>query len=88
MEEDGLKLTSSGPDLDVESGDSQLLAPSRDVLGSQHSSVRGGLVAVSLDLHTTGDTADSFAATANTRMVSNRSCAGSVSSQVYLSASG
>lgn len=32
-------------------------------LGSQHSSVWGGLVTVSLDLHSTGNTADGFATT-------------------------
>lgn len=55
-------VTTSGPDLDVEGGDAQLLAAGGDVLSSQHGSVGGGLVTVSLDLHTTGDTADGFTA--------------------------
>ena len=54
--------TTSGSDLDVESGDSELLALLGDVLGSQHGGVWGGLVTVGLDLHTTGDTGDGFAA--------------------------
>jgi hypothetical protein len=33
-----------------------------DVLGSQHSGVRGGLITIGLDLHATGDTGDGFAA--------------------------
>ena len=45
----------------MQSVDPQLLAAGSDVLGSQHGSIGGGLVTVSLDLHTTGDTADSFA---------------------------
>ena len=53
--------TTSGTDLDVQSVDAKLLAASSNVLGSQHGSVGRGLVTVSLDLHTTGDTADGFA---------------------------
>jgi hypothetical protein len=33
-----------------------------DVLSRQHGSVWGGLVTISLDLHSTGDTGDGFAA--------------------------
>jgi hypothetical protein len=62
--------TASSADLDVKSGDAELLATSGDVLGSQHGGVRGGLVTVGLDLHTTGDTADGFAATGITQNVS------------------
>jgi len=47
----------------VEGVDAELLAAGSDVLGSQHGSVGRGLVTVSLDLHTTGDTADGFATT-------------------------
>ena len=57
-----LVRTTSGPDLNVESSDTKLLALLGDVLGSQHGGVWGGLVTVGLDLHTTGDTGDSFAA--------------------------
>lgn len=45
--------SSSSPNLDVESGDSNLPAPDGDVLGSQHGSVGGRLVSVGLDLHST-----------------------------------
>lgn len=47
----------------MEGIDAELLAAGSDVLSSQHGSVGGGLVTVSLDLHTTGDTADGFATT-------------------------
>ena len=47
----------------MKSVDAQFLAANSNVLGSKHSSVGGGLVTVSLDLHTTGDTADGFATT-------------------------
>ena len=40
-------------DLDVKSGDTNLSASNGDVLGSQHGGVRGGLVSISLDLHST-----------------------------------
>lgn len=54
--------TTSGPDLDVEGSDAELLAAGSDVLGSQHGGVRGGLVTVGLDLHTTGNTGDGLTA--------------------------
>jgi len=54
----------------VEGVDTQLLAAGSDVLSSQHGSVGGGFVTVSLDLHTTGDTADSFAAAGITQNIS------------------
>ena len=44
--------------------DAELLAAGGNVLGGQHGGVGGGLVTVSLDLHTTGDTGDGFATTA------------------------
>jgi hypothetical protein len=53
-------LTSSGTDLDVQSVDAQLLAADGHVLSCQHCSVWGGLVSVRLDLHSSGDTGDSF----------------------------
>lgn len=54
----------------MQGSDAELLAAGGDVLGSQHGSVGGGLVTVSLDLHATGDTADGFAATGITQNVS------------------
>lgn len=63
-------LTSSGADLDVQSGDAQLLAADGDVLGGQHGGVGGGLVAVGLDLLAAGDTDEGLAATGITQDVS------------------
>lgn len=54
--------TTSSTDLDVQSVDAQLLATSSHILSRQHGSVGRRLVTVSLDLHTTGDTADGFTA--------------------------
>lgn len=51
-------VTTSSTKLDVQGSDTELTAPDRDVLGSQHGGVGGGLITVSLDLHTTGNTAD------------------------------
>jgi len=65
-----MRLTTSGPDLDVESIDAELLAAGSDVLGSQHGGVGRGLVAIGLDLHAAGDTADGFAATGITQNIS------------------
>lgn len=64
--------TTSGTDLDVQGSDAELLAAGSDVLGSQHGGIRRGLVTVGLDLHTTGNTADGFAATGITQNVSLR----------------
>lgn len=72
MEAPQIKLTTSSTDLDVESSDAELLAAGRDVLGSQHGGVGRGLVTIGLDLHTTGNTADGFAATGITQNVSLR----------------
>jgi hypothetical protein len=58
-----VKHTSSGTDLDVESGDSDLLAADSDVLGSQHGGVGRRLVTVGLDLHSSGNTGDGFTST-------------------------
>ena len=53
----GLGLVSSGrSELDVERGDSELLAPHGDVLGGKHSSVGARLVTIGFHLHTTSDT--------------------------------
>jgi hypothetical protein len=56
-------VTTGSTDLDVEGVDAELLAASGNILGSQHGSIGGRLITVSLDLHTTGDTADGFATT-------------------------
>merc|ERR1712110_204456 len=50
----------SRSNLDVESGDAELLAPRSNVLSRLHSSVWAVLVSIGFDLHTTGDTGDSF----------------------------
>lgn len=50
------------PQLDVQSRDADLLAPSGDVLGGQHGGVGRRLVAVGLDLHAAGDAGDGLAA--------------------------
>lgn len=55
-------VAASTTDLDVEGSDAELTAPLGDVLSGQHGSVRRGLVAVSLDLHATGDTGDGLTA--------------------------
>ena len=61
-------LTTSSPDLDVQSSDTQLLAAGSDVLSSQHGGIWRGLVTVGLDLHTASDTGDGFAATGITQV--------------------
>lgn len=48
-------------DLDMEGGDTELLAFDSNVLGGQHGSVRGRLVTVSTNLHAAGDTDDRLA---------------------------
>lgn len=53
-------VTTGGADLDVEGVDAELLALGSDVLGSQHGSVGGGLITISLHLHTTSDTDNSL----------------------------
>lgn len=53
-------VSTSGPQLDVQSGDPQLLAPLSHILSRQHSSIRRGLVSVGLHLHPTSNTADCF----------------------------
>ncbi len=59
--------TSGSPNLDVKSVDTQLLASSRHILGSQHGSVWGRLVTICLNLHATCNTTDGFAATGITQ---------------------
>ena len=46
----------------MEGGDANLLALDGNILGSQHSGVGGGLITISLDLHTSGNTGDGFTA--------------------------
>lgn len=52
----------------MEGVDAKLLAAGSDVLGSQHGGVGGGLVAIGLDLHSTGNTADGLTATGITQV--------------------
>merc|ERR1711973_956107 len=51
-------VASGGSQLNVKSGDSKGLDLLSNILSSQHSSVGGRLVTVSLHLHSTGDSAD------------------------------
>lgn len=60
--------TTRSPNLHVQRRDAQLLAAGRHVLSRQHGSVGRGLVAISLDLHATRNTADRFAATGITQV--------------------
>ena len=53
-------ISSCGPEFDVESSDAQLLASLGYILGSQHGSIWRGLISISLHLHPTSYTADSF----------------------------
>ena len=52
----------------MEGSDAELLAADGDVLSGQHGGVRGGLVTVGLDLHTTSDTGDGLTATGITQV--------------------
>lgn len=54
-------VTTSGADLDVQGINVEFLAAGGNILGGQHGGVGRGLVTVSLDLHTTGDTGHGFA---------------------------
>lgn len=67
-----IKHTSSGSDLDVEGVNADFLASSSNILSCQHGGVWGRLVTVSLDLHSTSDTADGF--TTAVRYSSQSSC--------------
>merc|ERR1712128_67311 len=59
----GLGPVSTGSSqLDVQGGDAKGLNLLSNILGGQHSSVRGSLVSVGLDLHATGDSADGLTA--------------------------
>ena len=55
-------LTAGGTELDVEGGNAEELAALGDLLGGEHGGVRGGLVVVSLDHHTAGDSGVGFLA--------------------------
>ena len=48
--------------------DAQFLASDRDILRSQHSGVRRGLVAIGFDFHAARHAADGFAATGITQV--------------------
>ena len=52
--------TTHGAEFDVKGGDAEFLGALGDVLGGQHRGVGGGLVTVSLHLHTAGHTHQSF----------------------------
>lgn len=60
-----VQITSGSTDLDVEGVDAKLLAADGNILGSQHGSVRRGLITIGLNLHATSDTGDGFATTEN-----------------------
>ena len=47
----------------MKGGDSELLAAGGDVLGSHHGGVGRGLIAISLDLHSSGAAGDGLAST-------------------------
>lgn len=52
----GENHTASPSELDVQSVDTLLLAFGGSILGSQHCSIRGGFISISLDLHATRHT--------------------------------
>lgn len=54
--------TTGSAELDVEGVDAAFLAALDDVLGGEHGSVGRGLITIGLDLHTTGNLGDGFAA--------------------------
>lgn len=54
----------------MQSVDAQFLAPRGNILSSQHGGVWGRFIAIGLDFHTASDTADGFAATGITQIVS------------------
>ena len=60
--------TTSSPNLHMQRRNAQLLAASSNILRSQHGSVRGGLVAIGLDFHSTCHAADGFAAAGITQV--------------------
>ena len=53
-------VTTSSTESDVEGVDADLLATSSNILSSKHGRIRGSLVTVSLDLHSTSHTNDGF----------------------------
>ena len=54
----------------MQSVDTQFLASSSNILRSQHSRIRRRFITVGLDFHTASHTADGFAATGITQIVS------------------
>ena len=54
-------LSSGSSQLDVEGVDVEGLALLSDVDGSEHSGIRGRLITISLDLHSSSDSGESFA---------------------------
>jgi len=55
-------LATSGTQLDVDGGDTELLDTGSAIVSGQHCGVRGSLITISLHLHTTGGTAQSLSA--------------------------
>lgn len=55
--------TTSSSDFDVDSGDTDFLTSSSNILSSQHSSVRSRFISVGLNLHTTSNSGDGFLTT-------------------------
>lgn len=53
-------ISTSSPNLNVQSGNTQLLASDGNVLGGKHSSVRRGFITVGLDLHSSSNTDEGF----------------------------
>lgn len=66
-------ISSCSPEFDVEGSDAQLLAPLGYILGSQHGSIWRGLISISLHLHPTSHTADSFSENKSTRSLLSHS---------------
>lgn len=58
-----IQLTTSSSNLDVQSSNTELLASLSDILSCQHGSVWRRLITVSLDLHSTSDSADRLTTT-------------------------
>lgn len=54
--------SSSGAELDVDGSDTDLLAAVGAILGGHHGGIGRRLIAISLNLHSSGDTADGFLA--------------------------
>ena len=60
--------TTSSSNLHMQSRNTQLLAPCRNILCRQHSSIGRGLIAIGFDFHAASHTADGFAAAGITQV--------------------